>query len=589
MTACPQCSLILHKLFPFLRWKKMVTRETLRADLIAGLTGAIIVLPQGVAFAMIAGMPPEYGLYTAIIPAIIAALFGSSHHLISGPTTAISIVVMSTLAPMAEPGSAEFIQLAFTLTFMAGLFQLGFGLARLGTLINFVSHTVVIGFTAGAAILIATSQMKHFFGVPVERGASFLHTWMQIIPELPDSNPRVVTIALVTLLVAVGLRIYRRKWPGMLIAMVVGGLISLLLDGEAHGVKLVGELPSSLPPFSHPNIDLDTWKVLASGAAAIALLGLVEAVSISRSVAAKSQQRIDGNQEFIGQGMANIVGSFFSSYASSGSFTRTGVNFTAGARTPMSAVFAAVLLAAVILLIAPLTAYLPIPAMAGILLLVAYNLIDFHHIGEILKSSRSETAVLLTTFFATLFLELEFAIYAGVLLSLMLYLNRTSRPSIATMAPDTNEIRHPLVNIACHPELSQCPQMRILRIDGSVFFGAVNNVGVNMARLHEQNPEQKHVLIVGNTINFIDLAGVDMFIQEHNRYKLAGGGLYMSNLKTAVLDEVKKKGLDRHVQIFDSKPEAIQGVFLKLDRDICRSCDKRIFHECASVKPAKRS
>ncbi|MFA7388528.1 MAG: SulP family inorganic anion transporter, partial [Thiohalobacteraceae bacterium] len=225
------------RLMPFLAWWPMVTRDSLRADLIAGLTGAVIVLPQGVAFAMIAGLPPEYGLYTAIVTPIVAALFGSSRHLVSGPTTAISIVVFASISPLAEPGTADFVRLALTLTFMAGLVQLVLGLVRLGSLVNFVSHAVVVGFTAGAAALIATSQLKHVLGIALPSGADFLHTWMYLGSHIGDANLYVLAIAGTTLLSAVLLRRYAPRWPGMLIAMIVGSLLSLALDGAQQGVR----------------------------------------------------------------------------------------------------------------------------------------------------------------------------------------------------------------------------------------------------------------------------------------------------------------------------------------------------------------
>ena len=584
------CSLCLIRWLPFLRWFNLVNGGTIRADIIAGLTGAVIVLPQGVAFAMIAGLPPEYGLYTAIIPPIIAALFGSSFHLISGPTTAISIVVFSTISPLAEPGSAQFITMVLTLTLIAGVFQFALGLARMGTLVNFVSHTVVVGFTAGAAILIATSQLKHFFGVEIGRGESFAHTWVVLIQKIPESNLYVVAVAVTTLITAILFKKLMPRWPNMLLAMVVGAVLALVLGAEEHGISLVGELPGQLPPLSLPDFSFATLRELAPGAFAVALLGLVEAVSIARSVASKSHQRIDGNQEFIGQGMANMVGSFFSSYASSGSFTRTGVNYTAGARTPMAAITAAVSLALILLLIAPLTAYLPIPAMAGILLLVAYNLIDWHHIHGIIHTSRAETAVLATTFFATLFLELEFAIYAGVMLSLVLYLNRTSRPRITTMAPDHNEINRPMVNVA-RQAVDQCPQMRIVRIDGSLFFGAVSHAATLFRNFTEEAPEQKHILVLSHAMNFVDIAGAEWLIQEGNRLAKLGGGLYLCNLKEGVAEFLQKSGVIDALgedHFFDSKSEAIQSIFLKLQRESCKQCERRIFQECQSVPVVKK-
>ena len=584
LTATPQCSTFWPRLLPFLRWWPLVTRETLKADLKAGLTGAVVVLPQGVAFAMIAGLPPIYGLYTAMVPPIIAALFGSSRHLISGPTTAISIVVFATVARFAEPGSEKFIQMAITLTFLAGVYQLGLGLARMGALVNFISHSVVVGFTAGAAVLIATSQLNHFFGLHIPSGESFLHTWRDILLQLPQANPYVVGVAATTLVALIALMRWRPNWPTMLIAMVIGSLVALGAGGVAHGITLVGEIPGSLPPLSLPDLSLGSIKALGSGALAIAMLGLVEAVSIARSVAAKSGQRINGNQEFIGQGTANMVGSFFSCYASSGSFTRTGLNYTAGAVTPMAAVFAAAALALIVLLVAPLAAYLPIGAMAAVLLVVAYRLIDFHHIKTILGTSKRETSVLAVTFFATLFVELEFAIYVGVLLSLIIYLMRTAQPRVMGQVPDPHTAKRHLVS---DPRLPECPQLKIIRIDGSLYFGAVDHVQDILHGVAVQHPDQKHLLIVGNGINFIDIAGAEMLAVEAERRRRAGGGLYLCKVKDEVCKIFKRGGFSDLIgpeNIFVDKGGAIEHIFGKLDRDKCARCDKRIFTECAAVE-----
>ncbi len=495
------------KLFPFLIWWPEFGRRTFKSDLIAGLTGAVIVLPQGVAFAIIAGLPPQYGLYSAIVPAIVAALFGSSRHLISGPTTAISLVLFSTISQFAEPGGANYIQMVLTLTFLSGVVQLALGAVRLGALVNFISHSVVVGFTAGAAILIGTSQIGGMLGVSVPKGHSFIRTWQALFTLIAEANPYVVAIAAAALISAVLLRLYTPKLPGMLVAMVLGSVLSLFLNGASHGVKLVGPLPSSLPPLSSPDLSLRSMRLLFPGALAVAMLGLVEAVSIARSVATRSGQRIDNNQEFIGQGLSNIVGSFFSSYAASGSFTRTGVSYSAGAKTPMSAVFAALSLMAMLLFIAPLTAYLPIGAMAGILVLVAYNLIDIHHIKTIVRTSRQEAVVMVVTFLSTLFVELEFAIYIGVLLSLMLYLNRTSHPRFVTLVPDPEAQRHSFRNVEYHPT-PECPQLKVLRVDGSLFFGAVNHMAEEIARIRRESPEQCHLLVVATGINFIERRGL---------------------------------------------------------------------------------
>lgn len=578
-----QCNVFWSRVFPFLRWWSLVNRDTVRSDILAGLTGAIVVLPQGVAFAMIAGLPPVYGLYTAMIPPIIAGLFGSSRHLISGPTTAISIVVFATVSHFAEPGSDQFIALALTLTFLAGIYQLALGVARMGGLINFISHSVVIGFTAGAAILIGTSQLKHYFGIQVPSGQSFVHTWHRILTQLDDANPYVTLVATVTLLTGILFYRYKPRWPGMLIAMIVGSLLAALLGAEAKGIRLVGELPGNFPPLSLPDFSLDSIRALGSSALAIAMLGLVEAVSIARSVATRSGQRIDGNQEFVGQGLANIVGSFFSSYASSGSFTRSGLNYTAGAVTPLSAVFAALWLLAIVLIVAPLAGHLPIAAMAGILLLVAYRLIDFHHIRTILKAGKGEAAVLLTTLGATLFVELEFAIYVGVILSLVLYLNRTSKPRIISRVPD---VAHKARHLVSGSQEQECPQLKIIRIDGSLFFGAVDHVQETLHNYQTLHPEQKHLLIVANGINFIDVAGAELLVQEAQRRRAAGGGLYLAKVKEDVQKTLERGGFVEQIgreNIFETKAEAIEAIFARLDYNRCARCDKRIFLECREV------
>ncbi|WP_456413330.1 SulP family inorganic anion transporter [Thiolapillus sp.] len=581
----------LRFLFPFLHWWPLVTRDTVKKDFLAGLTGAIIVLPQGIAFATIAGLPPEYGLYTAMVTPIIAALFGSSRHLISGPTTAISIVVFSSISRYAEPGSPEFIQMALTLTFLAGAYQLGFGLARLGTLVNFVSHTVVVGFTAGAAILIATSQVKHVLGVEIPRGESFAHTWLDIFHQLGDINWYVLAIAGGTLATAIVLKKISPRLPHLLLALIAGSLIALVLGAQQHGVALVPAIPAQLPPLSSPDFSLAAIQQLAPEAFAIALLGLIEAVSISRAIATKSHQRIDSNQEFIGQGLSNMVGSFFSSYAGSGSFTRSGVNYASGAVTPLSAIFSAVFLMLIVLLVAPLTAYIPVAAMGGVILLVAWNLIEFKQMKVLVRASRAETGILVVTFLATLFLELEFAIYIGVLLSLVIFLNRTSHPDIVTLAPDRDDPKGKFIDIETKP-LPQCPQLRIIRIDMSIYFGSVNHIENKLAKISEEQGIH-HILLVLSGANFIDVAGAEMLVNEARALRKKGGNLYFCGMKGKVWQFMAQGGFIREIgaaQFFETKPEAVAGIYKRLDKNRCETCMTRIFRECLEPeeKPEKK-
>jgi sulfate permease, SulP family len=562
-------------------WFKLVGRKSLRKDFLAGLTGAVVVLPQGVAFSAIAGLPPQYGLYTAMVPPIIAALFGSSFHLISGPTTAISIVVFSTLAPLVAPGSPEFVAMALTLAFLVGFFQLAMGLARMGGVINFVSHSVVVGFTSGAAILIATSQLKHLFGLDLPRGAAFVHTWINLFNSFLDINLHVLAVGLVTLITSILLRKFWPILPNMLLGMVAGSLLAAWFGVEQHNIALVGKIPGGLPPVSMPDLSFYMIRELSSGALAIALLGLVEAVSIARSVSLQSGQRIKGSKEFVGQGLANIAGSFFSAYPSSGSFTRTGVNYKAGAQTPLAAIFAAIFLVIILLLVAPYAAYLPLAAMGGIILQVAYNLIDVQHIRKIIKSTTPGTAVMSVTFLSTLFLELEFAIYVGVMLSLSLYLNRTSQPKVVSIVPDP---KSPWRRFFTDKTLQECPQLKIVRIDGSLYFGSVGHVETLLRKIREKNPERQNLLIIGSGVNFIDLSGAEMLRHESDQRRILGGNLFLFDIKDQVCQMFQRSGIiDRIGQdhVFQSKRFAVETILNKYhDKEQCNVCPHRVFMEC---------
>jgi len=579
----------IKRLFPFLLWWPKVNSGTLRTDFFAGLTGAVVVLPQGVAFATIAGMPPEYGLYAGMVPAVIAALFGSSWHLVSGPTTAASIVLFSSLSVYAEPGTMDYVALALTLTLMVGVIELLLGLARLGALVNFISHSVIVGFTAGAAILIAAKQLKNFFGVEMDSGGHVHDILINFVQHIEHVNIYVTVVALVTLFTGIGIRKWFPKMPYLIIAMVVGSLTAILFNAiwgkEATAIATVGTLPSTLPPLSSPTFSLDAFRNLASSALAVTLFALTEAVSIARSLSARSGQRINGNQEFIGQGLSNIAGSFFSGYVATGSFNRSGLNYQVGAKTPLAAVFAGLMLIIVVLVVAPLAAWLPDATMAGILFLVAWGLIDFKEIKHILKSGgRRETMIMGVTFFGALFLELEFAIFAGVFLSLVLYLERVSKPKILTRVPDPRLPKHAFTT---DPNLPQCPQLRFIRIDGSLFFGSVNHVEEEFARIEDEYPEQKHLALVAKAINFADMVGGQLLVKEANRRKLRGGNLYVIDAKQGLWDSLEKCGcVDRigERNFFQTKSAAITAIFQKLNKSICQTCDARLFRECATVK-----
>lgn len=400
---------------PWHMWSSKVNKSTLQKDLLAGLTGSLIVLPQGIAYATIAGLPPEYGLYCAIAPVIIAALFGSSWHMVSGPTAAISIVVFSTLAPISNPGTGNYIQLSLALCLLVGLLQLSIGLAKLGKLSHFISHSVVVGFTTGAAFLIAASQLKHFFGLKNLVATDFIGQVSQTLALWQNININIAIVGSIALGVTLASSRINKSLPHMIIGMTAASISAIYLGN----IPTIGTISASLPSITVPTLTYSTLSQLAPAALIISILGLTEAIAISRSLSLKSGQSIDSNQEVVGQGLSNIFGSFLSAYPSSGSFTRSGLNLASGAQTPLAAVFSSMFLMIIILLVTGLISHLPMTAMAGILFLVAWNLIDQDSIKELINGPKHELMVFSATFISTLLVKLEYAIFIGIVISLI--------------------------------------------------------------------------------------------------------------------------------------------------------------------------
>ena len=566
---------------PFLNWLPMVNRHTVAADVWAGLTGAIVVLPQGAALAMIAGMPPEYGLYAAMAPTIVAALFGSSWHLMAGPSMTASLVLFSSLAALAEPGSPQYIHLALTLALMVGVLELGLGFFRLGAVVNFISHSVIVGFTAGVGVLIIGSQAKNFFGVPVPANASLLQS-IEAFAAYPGliSWPTTAVAAL-TLATGVAVRRFLPRVPFMIVAILSGAAAAAAFNHAGYAVATVGALPSSLPPLSLPSFDPAVWSLLLPTALALTVSALNEAVSISRALAARSGQHVDASREFIGQGMANAIGSFFSGYVVSSSFNRSALNYAVGAKTPLSALIAGTLLLAFIPLAAPLGAYLPNASMAASLVLIAWGLIDRTSIARIARTSRSETWILAATLAATLLVQVQLAILAGVVLSLGAYLYRTSNPGISLRVPDPGSPSRKFTEP--RPDLPECLQFRTIRLNGSLFFGAVNAFKDTLVGYEQTDPDCRHLAIVMTGVNFIDVAGAEALAQMARRFRARGGGIYLIRANNRVLDLLRRGGYLDDIgeeNLFASKTQAVRQIYRLLDHDMCKACDRRVFIEC---------
>ncbi len=405
---------------PFTRWLPEYQKPgVVRADLLAGLTGAIVVLPQGIAFALLAGMPPHYGLYAAMAPCIIAALFGSSRLMVTGPANAISLTTMALIAPLAIPESEHYVVLVLTLSFLIGVIQIALGLGGAGKWVEKVPHSVIVGFTAGAAVLIINSQVGTLLGIEIARGTSVVDTIVQTIIAIHQGQwrPQVLALVLITL---VTMRLWKplNRWiPAMLIAVITGSVALLVLEQyftEFSGIRKVSAIPGALPPLSYPALTLEHLQLLFGPVLVMTLLASTEAMAIARALALKRNDSFDANQEFIGQGLANVGGSFFSAYPSSGSFNRSGVNLAANAQTPLAAICAAVFLLVILIFVSPLAEHLPYAVIAALLLAVAWNLIDLRQIRHEFRSGAQEWIPMVITGVGTVTISLEWAVLAGI-------------------------------------------------------------------------------------------------------------------------------------------------------------------------------
>jgi len=573
----------LSQLAPFSPWVLRYPRRHLRGDLVAGLTVAVVAIPQSMAYALIAGLPVQQGLYASVVPTVAACLWGSSAHLVTGPTTAVSLVVFTTLSGVLAPGDPAWVEAALVLALLVGAIQAAMGFLRLGALLDYVSHSVIVGFSTGAAVLIGFKQLPNFFGLEAGRGGHFLKALAEMASALPRAHPETLLLGLLTVAVIAGVKKLRPAWPGTLFALILCGAAVALFDLDRRGVAVVGAIPQSLPPFRVPGVSWEEIPRLFPGALAIAVLGLVEAVSIAKAIASETRQRLNVDQEFIGQGMANLAAGLFSGYPGSGSFTRSAVNFRSGANTPLSGIVSAAAVGLTVLVAAPLAARIPIAALAGALLVVSVEMIHLREIRRIVAATRSDAAVLVATFLAVLLLSIEFAVFAGVLLSIALYLKTTSRPRIYSTVPDLvsgKMVRSSRGRICC--------QMDIVRIEGSLFFGSAAWVQEDLQRRLRSHRWMACLLLRLHQVNNLDASGVHVIDGIHEELRRRGGGIYFSGVNNRVFQVFKNSGLLGRVGDTHIRPSTGAAIRQAMRENfcpvVCAACEVAVFHECPELK-----
>lgn len=568
-------------------WVSELDRSTLRVDAMAGLLGAVLVLPQAIAFAALVGLPPSYGLATAVLPCIVAALFGSSRHVMSGPTNANSLAMAAMVAPLAAVGSPAYIQLVLALTVLVGVLQLAVGALRLGALAHFISPAALRGFTGGAALLIAVHALKDLLGIVLPLGLSAPAALLSMVERLPQLNPGAVVVGVATIVAALAARRLWPRVPHLLLGMIAGMLAAAALARWAQGwhpVEVVGVVPQAWPHWQWPDVDWHRLPELLGLAIALTIIALGQSYSIAKVLSQRSGHYVDANREFLGQGLSNVVGGVFSCFLSCGSLNRSLPNLEAGARTPLASVFSALWLLVLVGLSAGLLATIPMAVVAGLLLLVAWSLLDVQQWRRLLLLSQLEFGIAAATLVATLAIRLELAILLGTLLSLAAYLWRTARPAMRTMGFDTHAAGRPFVIADDNPRaLPECPQLKLLRMEGAVYFGATQHVGERLHALRAAPAPQQHLLVMAKSMNFIDLAGDELWRDEMRQRRAAGGDLYFHRPRPPVMDLWQLSGfLDEmgRDHVFPDKRSAIATIVPRLDAAVCARCTVKLFDEC---------
>lgn len=528
---------------PFFSWiGQLHNSDVVKADLIAGITVALVLIPQSMAYAQLAGLPAYYGLYASFLPPIVAALFGSSHQLATGPVAVVSLLTAASLQPLAATGSVGFIAYAILLAVLVGVFQILLGLLRLGVVVDLLSHPVVVGFTNAGALIIATSQLGKLFGVSTAKADHHYESvYNTLLAAADQTHWPTFWMAVLALTLMLGMKRYAPKLPNVLLAVAVTTFLSWLTRFELSGGSVIGKIPEGLPGITFPHFDLGVIGQLTSSAVVISLIGFMEAIAIAKAMAAKTRQRLDTNQELVGQGLSNIVSGFFSGYPVSGSFSRSAVNIAAGARTGFSSIVTGIVVGIALLFLTPLLYHLPSATLGAVIILAVVNLVKVQPVIHAWKAEHQDGVVAVITFFLTLLLapHLEWGIVTGVALSVLLFIVRTMRPRVAELSryPDGT-----MRDIAVH-RLPTSDKIAVVRFDGSLYFGNAGYFEDKILEVIAAKPVLKYIIIDGEGINQLDSTGEEVLHHLAERLQSNGIQILVARMKKQFMDTIRATGL----------------------------------------------
>lgn len=537
----------LQQLLPIAGQLETYGREKLTGDLSAGLTVGVMLIPQGMAYALIAGLPPIYGLYASLVPLVIYALFGTSRQLAVGPVAMVSLLVAAAVGPIAGGDTQLYIGLALLLSLMVGLLQFGLGLARFGFLVNFLSHPVLAGFTSAAALIIGLSQLKHLLGISIERSHYIHEILWTAVQKAGAVDPMTLALGLGSIALLVGLQWWKKSFPGALAAVVVTTLATWGFGLHEMGVAIVGSVPSGLPAPTMPPMDAGAVGNLVPSALAIGLVGFMESIAVAKVYAARHRYEVDANKELVGLGLANVAGAFFSAYPTTGGFSRTAVNDQAGAQTNLAAIFSAGIIALTLLFLTPLFYFLPKAVLAAIVMVAVFGLIEWEEVVHLWHVDRTDLALMGVTFTATLGLGIEQGILTGVIVSLIAVIYQTSQPHTAIMGrlPDTSTYR----NLRRNPEALTKSHVVVVRMDANLYFANASAFKDLVLEADVKSPALQTIVIDMYPVNRIDSTGVEALEEVIETCRRHGVTVLLAGVKGPVRDVLDDAGVSNDLGV----------------------------------------
>ncbi|MBK8655969.1 MAG: solute carrier family 26 protein [Haliscomenobacter sp.] len=533
----------IKQFIPALEWLPKYTKKQFSGDLSAGLTVGVMLIPQGMAYSMLAGLDPIYGLYAVTLPLMAYAFLGTSRQLAVGPVAMVALLTASGIGGLAEAGSGQYVQLAFGLALLAGVIQLLLGVFRLGFLVNFLSHPVISGFTSAAALIIGLSQLKHLLGISIPNSEHIHEIVLAAAQNIRDTNPYTLALGLGGIALILAVKRIHRAIPGSLLAVLAGILIVWGFGLTGQGVKIVGSVPSGLPSFVAPQLGLPDWQALIPVALTISLVGFMESIAVAKAIQARHRDyKVDANQELIALGAANLFAGFFKAFPVTGGFSRTAVNDQAGAKTGMASFISATLIVLTLLFLTPLFYYLPNAILASVILVAVLGLIDVKEPMHLWKSNKTDFYMLMVTFVATLLVGIEKGIGLGVILSLVMVIYRTTKPHIAVLGqvPGTRTYR----NLARFDHLIEKEHLLIYRFDADLYFANVSYFKDSLEELVQQKGAAlKAIIINAESVNNLDSSAIHALEEVIDENRKRGFEIAFTGVKGPIRDAMKKAHL----------------------------------------------